>query len=827
MTALLNDSLVDSFQKSFPIQPQGLAVATMTESQNTTLLIADGTPSSRIFDIENPTASGASLGSQLFYAPMPIVGRNCNIKNVQSFTNGSMVNDSTTIASPSYMVIHPTTGDVFFSQPYSVMRLERVQHNRRITFYFGGGEDRRPNVTAHPAEFTFGSSIKRWDAATQNPRQLALDVDNQTMYVAEMTSVRAIDMLTGDARIILGGLGSPMRFPSALSNCSQSPDTPCDAASVLLLAPRGLAFYRRIESSTNALLEWLFVSDAIGAIIYRLDLRMGGSGAGAVTVIAGQPLHAGNTDGSWTASQLMFPTSLAVGRRHLFVVDSGAVRVMELDGARPIPPTPAPIDPSPSAPTEVFVTATVVASVATSGAATLDVVPILMISSIACVANSNSKASFLTTLFFFVEELNVLVVQPWLLVALWFVIAVLNALIARVPIMEMFKSGSAKGKYPKYALLFGELILPLSAFVGWHAVFSDDASVGDIFGSLVAVVVAHAGLIVPAQHYIRERVSLAYFTAHHWELTTCSGDSVENSSIHSSGSKRSNPSMDAVNTSTLHGSFTSLMDENRPQAPLKPSERVVSCEMDYMLPKGAWHPSSIRAPLGTLFAKFEPPFKTKKPLEYVPPLATAFLTGVATISTGGAGCPAAMFIIAAIYLVTAGVISVFRVYRRPLDNPLTAAAHTTFAVVCILKGAVPTNTNAASVVQIIQSVCLFTKVVYGVYVWYRERPLLRAAALKGDQVHSRTFRQGFADSDDDLLSKQAGGGRGTAVTFAHQLSALDASDASELAAMQAPADVQPQEIDALTQRPVAPQVPLPQHSMRETSLSDNSSDIDL
>ncbi|CUG91962.1 membrane-associated protein, putative, partial [Bodo saltans] len=165
-------------------------------------------------------------------------------------------------------------------------------------------------------------------------------------------------------------------------------------------------------------------------------------------------------------------------------------------------------------------------------------------------------------------------------------------------------------------------------------------------------------------------------------------------------------------------------------------------------------------------------------------LLTAFLTGIAVIDTSGVGCPTAMLIIGIAYIVAAAVIMLLRVYRRPLDNLLTAVANVAFAAVCILKGIAPSHADVAAAIQIVQSACLFLKVLYSLYVWLRERPLLR---LEADDEHNKSLRgtPRFGDDEDDVLNNR-NNTRGTAVAFAH--TQLDQEDAMELAAMQAPAD---------------------------------------
>ncbi|CUG91963.1 membrane-associated protein, putative [Bodo saltans] len=324
------------FQSQFAISPAGLAVMqpTTLSPHNTTLLIGDAGPSARVFSIQNPLDSSSS--SHVYYVPRPIVGRDCTNADSQ-FVNNSIVNSSTVIASPKYIAIHPVSGDVFFTQSYSVVRLQEMQSSAKIIQYYFASDTRPLNTSAPvPEEFYFGHSIKRWDATTDHPNQIAIDGTDNILYVAEQFSVRKIDMTSGDATVILGGASSTMTmydwFPLTVKRCAQSPNVSCNASDVMLIDVGGLALYRGNSSddSNNTPVEWLFVADVTGAMIYRLDLHKPG-GVHAVTMIAGQPLEYGTTDGSWTSSTVLSPLVMAVGRRHLYFIDHGLLRAMELD----------------------------------------------------------------------------------------------------------------------------------------------------------------------------------------------------------------------------------------------------------------------------------------------------------------------------------------------------------------------------------------------------------------------------------------------------------------------------------------------------------------
>ncbi|CUG91960.1 membrane-associated protein, putative [Bodo saltans] len=118
-----------------------------------------------------------------------------------------------------------------------------------------------------------------------------------------------------------------------------------------------------------------------------------------------------------------------------------------------------------------------------------------------------------------------------------------------------------------------------------------------------------------------------------------------------------------------------------------------------------------------------------------------------------------------------------RVYRRPLDNLLTAVANIAFAAVCILKGIAPSHADVAAAIQIVQSACLFLKVLYSLYVWLRERPLLEVER----EAYQRSTPR-FDDEKDEDMEK-----RGAVVTFSHR-NQLQSDDESELIAMEASAD---------------------------------------
>ncbi|CUG91965.1 membrane-associated protein, putative [Bodo saltans] len=153
------------------------------------------------------------------------------------------------------------------------------------------------------------------------------------------------------------------------------------------------------------------------------------------------------------------------------------------------------------------------------------------------------------------------------------------------------------------------------------------------------------------------------------------------------------------------------------------------------------------------------------------------MTGIAVIDTSGVGCPTAMLIIGIAYIVAAAVIMLLRVYRRPLDNLLTAVANIAFAAVCILKGVAPSHADVAAAIQIVQSACLFLKVLYSLYVWLRERPLLEVER----EAYQRSTPR-FDDEKDEDMEK-----RGAVVTFSHR-NQLQSDDESELIAMEASAD---------------------------------------
>lgn len=365
---------------------------------------------------------------------------------------------NTTVASMSPLSFiggiaqHPTIdGSLFVSQRCVVVEID----SSGVLTYFFGDADRCGEYNHTFNAFT----IKRWDATTRYPTHMAVDEQNQTLYVAEsgFNTIRAVNVKTGDTSVIVGTSFLYIENLTFPPTCEPN----CSASSLTLLSVSGVA----VHWSSALQQTWLFVSDYTNAMIIRVIVE-----TGLASVVAGVSLEYRRPYGLGIVRNIAIFFDVQTSRGYLFfgVAHVGVKRITWIE-PQPPSPTTAPATAVEKA-ADGVATTVVIAGTVLGGVAVMESIAMITIGSVQCSAPSSAKNDVVHQVFFFFADSIPASAEGWVYLLLVATFAAIHAALMVVfryvwvtdSITDHWAYALSRCRFPAASIVAAEALFPLA-----------------------------------------------------------------------------------------------------------------------------------------------------------------------------------------------------------------------------------------------------------------------------------------------------------------------------------------------------------------------------